>query len=58
MTFIEAQDLALRFGCLLPRYHKDDPRAAAWIAAVVDLPLARQQGRLAEAITTANRCAL
>jgi hypothetical protein len=32
------------------RYHEDDPRAALWIKRIVELPLAQQLGRLAEAI--------
>ena len=57
MTFIEAQDLAFRFGCLLPRYHEDDPLAAPWIERVSRLPLAQQAGKLAESVVEADRFA-
>jgi hypothetical protein len=55
MTFIEAQDLALRYHCKLPDYHEDYPKAALWIAAVAKLPLAEQQGRLGAATRKADR---
>ena len=45
MIFIEAKDLALRYHCKLPDWDEDDPRAALWIAAITELPLAEQQGR-------------
>ena len=46
MTFVEAQELALRYHCKLPDYHENHPKAALWIAAIAELPLAEQQGRL------------
>jgi hypothetical protein len=45
LSFESAHDLALRYSCKLPDYHEDDPRAALWIAAIAELPLAEQQGR-------------
>jgi hypothetical protein len=51
MRFIEAiADMARRFGAKAPELHEDDPRAVLWIERVAELPLAQQQGRLAEAI--------
>ena len=55
MRFIEAIDLARRFRTKIPELHEDDPRAALWIERIADLPLAQQQGRLAEAIAEADR---
>jgi hypothetical protein len=57
MRFIEAIDLAHRFGAKAPELHEDDPRVALWIGRVAELPLAQQQGRLAEAIARAARYA-
>jgi hypothetical protein len=57
MRFVEAIDLARRFGARMPEMHEDDPRAVLWIERVVELPLAQQQGRLAQAITEAGRYA-
>ena len=34
MTFVEAQELALRYHCKLPDYHENHPKAALWIAAI------------------------
>jgi hypothetical protein len=38
--------------------HEDDPRATPWIERIAELPLAQQQGRLAEAIAEADRRAV
>ena len=57
LTFADAVDMAFRFGCLLPRFHEDSPRAALWINRIADLPLAQQQGRLPAAVIEANRFA-
>ena len=57
MTFIEAKDLALRYHCKLPDYHENHPKAALWIAAIAELPLAEQQGRLGAATREADRLA-
>jgi hypothetical protein len=54
LTFASAFDLALRYHCKLPGYHEDDPRAALWIAAVAELPLAEHQGRLGVATREAE----
>jgi hypothetical protein len=37
------------YHCKLPDYHENHPKAALWIAAIVELPLADQQGRLGAA---------
>jgi hypothetical protein len=58
IRFIEAVDMAYRFGARVPDCHEDDPRAALWIERIAELPLAQQQGRLAEAIAEADRYAL
>jgi hypothetical protein len=50
-----AIDLARRFRTKITELHEDDPRAALWIERIVELPLAQQQGRLAEAIAEADR---
>jgi hypothetical protein len=55
MTFIEAQDLALRYHCKLPDYHENHPKAALWIAAIAELPLAERQGRLGAPTREADR---
>ena len=47
--------MAHRFGAKAPELHEDDPRAAPWIERIAELPLAQQQGRLAEAIAEADR---
>jgi hypothetical protein len=57
MRFIEAIDLAHRFGAKTPELHEDDPRAVLWIDRIAELSLAQQQGRLAQAIAEVNRCA-
>jgi hypothetical protein len=57
LTFASACDLALRYHCKLPDWHEDDPRAALWIAAIAELPLAEQQGRLGAATREADRLA-
>jgi hypothetical protein len=55
--FIEAVDLAHRFGARVPEFHEDDPRTGGWIDGIAELPLAQQQGRLAAAIAEADRTA-
>ena len=55
MTFVEAQELALRYHCKLPDYHENHPKAALWIAAIAELPHAEQQGRLGAATREADR---
>jgi hypothetical protein len=57
LTFADAIDMAVRYSCKLPDYHEDDPRAALWIAAVAELPIAEQQGRLGVATREADRLA-
>jgi len=57
MRWIEAVDMAHRFGARVPDWHEDEPRALLWIGRIERLPLAQQQGRLAAAIDEANRYA-
>jgi hypothetical protein len=57
MRFIEAIDLAHRFGARMPEMHEDDPRTTLWIGRIVELPMAQQCGRLAQAIAEADRYA-
>jgi hypothetical protein len=49
--------MARRFDARAPGYREYEPRAALWIGRIERLPLAQQQGRLAEAIAEANRYA-
>jgi hypothetical protein len=57
MRWIEAIDMASRFGAAIPDYHEDAPIAQCWIDRVAGLPLAQQQGKLQAAIDEANRYA-
>jgi hypothetical protein len=57
MRFIEAIDMAHRFGARSPDFHEDDPHTVLWIKRIAELPLAQQCGRLAEAIAEANHYA-
>ena len=57
MRWIEAIDIAHRFGARVLDYHEDEPVAQQWIYRIAELPLAQQQGRLAAAIAEANRYA-
>ena len=57
MRFVEAVDLAHRFGAAIPDCHEDAPVAQLWVGKIAELPLAQQQGRLTAAIAEANRYA-
>jgi hypothetical protein len=57
LTYVEAQDLALRYHARLPVWSEDDKLIDDWIALIAALPAAEQRGRLAEAIAEANRYA-
>ena len=54
MRWIEAIEIAHRFGAKVPNCHVAAPAAQCWIDRIAALPIAQQQGRLAEAIAEAN----
>jgi hypothetical protein len=54
MRWIEAIEMAHRFGAKVPNCHVAAPAAQCWIDRIAALPIAQQQGRLAEAIAEAN----
>ena len=57
LTYIEAQDLALRYHAKLPVWPEDDELIDDWVDLIAQLPSAEEQGRLAQAIAEADRYA-
>ena len=56
LTYIEAQDLALRYH-KLPVWPEHDELIDDWVDLIAQLPAAEKQGRLAQAIAEADRYA-
>jgi hypothetical protein len=57
LTYIEAQDLALRYHAKLPVWPEDDELIDDWVDLIAQLPAAEEQGRLTQAIAEADRYA-
>jgi len=55
MTFQDAKNVAVKFGCKLPRYDHTAPVAECWIELLASV--ARRGGALGDYIDDANRYA-
>jgi hypothetical protein len=57
LTYTEAQDLALCYHAKLPIWHEDDELIDDGVDLIAKLPVAEQQGMLAQALAEADRYA-